>query len=908
MRYTKEQSKYINYSKPTHTKLLACAGSGKTRCIVARMDKLIGSNRYQANQILMLTFSRFTRDDFLHKITNTRIPAQSVQTIDSFAKSIISVESANGSTKQSADQSADQSVDVCLLSYRLAKYLEHSDPHAISAHPILGQIRIIFVDEAQDLNQIQYDIFCALRDKLNILINMVGDPNQNIYQFRDSSDKYLTSFDAKVFVLGSNFRSHESIVEFSKYLRPYQSHPVICTRGSNQCKPLMVFYENEHILETNIIQILVSAQTSGIDLSEFAILSPTRGKMRSHGKSHGLCFVSNILHKARIQFKQFYEESANGDAQSNPIAYAPSKGHVNVLTYMGSKGLEWNYVIIIDANNCLINKRHYTDQTHQADQYLLYVACSRAIHNMYIFSQCGFTSHGIYFNTNRWFASIPWPLYCIDDRFAKEFAFSAVKYTNPINTLESNLGKLIDQLDCYQLDAISGLIGYGERRVVGKKRFYTRAYHTDTNCPVVLLKYLDQLFVMLCDQRDGHARARFDEIEHVIDAKHIVEGLGDDAIQWYRANRTMTWEQFDQSDIHASIKKQIVARFDRSVQFAGHWLATNNYYHSCVLGRKVWIKNMYRKYLVSDDLKVAGNALFYLVVTLHSIETQHYYHIKTKGARYTYILDEWKDMFDELEQYVNGTEHRFVQSNLWVRWSWDGMDNFTDNVVDNVVDSMGGLVPVDSVPLETMPIDSVPVDSVPLETMSVDSVPVDSVPVDSVPIDSVPIETMPIETMPIDSVPIETMPIETMPIDSVPLETMPIETMPIETLLVNIVPVDARPITCRLDRIDSNGSVWFVRCAMDITLRHTIYAILGTAIHRDMGTCGDMGTHGNMGTHENMGAHGNIETYEDMGIDMENQTDVIGLNYLNLLKGDESVYRYNVDRQTINKIWQIMLS
>jgi hypothetical protein len=63
-----------------------------------------------------------------------------------------------------------------------------------------------------------------------------------------------------------------------------------------------------------------------------------------------------------------------------------------------------------------------------------------------------------------------------------------------------------------------------------------------------------------------------------------------------------------------------------------------------------------------------------------------------------------------------------------------------------------------------------------------------------------------------------------------------------------------------------------------------------------------------MGTHENMGAHGNIETYEDMGIDMENQTDVIGLNYLNLLKGDESVYRYNVDRQTINKIWQIMLS
>ncbi len=70
--YTDEQLEYINYNGPEDTKLLACAGSGKTRCIIARMDRLIKDDIYDIQNILMLTFSRFTKDDFtkkLHHIT-----------------------------------------------------------------------------------------------------------------------------------------------------------------------------------------------------------------------------------------------------------------------------------------------------------------------------------------------------------------------------------------------------------------------------------------------------------------------------------------------------------------------------------------------------------------------------------------------------------------------------------------------------------------------------------------------------------------------------------------------------------------------------------------------------------------------------------------------------------------------
>ena len=91
--YTDEQLNYINYdNKDNHTKLLACAGSGKTRCIIARINKLIEKKVYNPDEILMLTFSRFTRDDFMNKIKSyggTHIDTNSIKTIDKFAKQII---------------------------------------------------------------------------------------------------------------------------------------------------------------------------------------------------------------------------------------------------------------------------------------------------------------------------------------------------------------------------------------------------------------------------------------------------------------------------------------------------------------------------------------------------------------------------------------------------------------------------------------------------------------------------------------------------------------------------------------------------------------------------------------------------------------------------------------------------
>ena len=91
-KYTEQQTKYITNDIIEDTKLLACAGSGKTFGIINRIDYLIKTKKFNNTEILMLTFSRFTRDDFLNKIKKydvTTINDKYVRTIDSFAKSLI---------------------------------------------------------------------------------------------------------------------------------------------------------------------------------------------------------------------------------------------------------------------------------------------------------------------------------------------------------------------------------------------------------------------------------------------------------------------------------------------------------------------------------------------------------------------------------------------------------------------------------------------------------------------------------------------------------------------------------------------------------------------------------------------------------------------------------------------------
>lgn len=664
--FTEEQRKYINFDKLIDTKLLACAGSGKTRCIIFKLDRLIRKKIVSPNEILMLTFSKFTRDDFIGRIEKYNVKSinsTSIRTIDEYAKKIID-----------ADDNSD--TDVSLLSYKFMHYLEQTDVEELKKNINLSQIKCIFVDEAQDLNQTQYNILILMKNKLGASINLVGDPNQNIYQFRNSSDKYLNEFEAKTFYLTINFRSFDSIIEFSKYLRPNNETKITGALGKSKHKPNIIFHENDSELEAHIMDFLTRAKKNKINFKDIAILSPTRGRMKGYGESHGLCLISNLLYKNKIKFKQFYEEAT--DEIDTGIKYCPEDGKLNVLTYMGSKGLEWKYVLLVDAHVCLINKRSFSIEKHNNDRYLLYVACSRAINNMIIYSRYKFSEGNLSFYLNPWFEHIPSHLYDMDKRLEKYFKYPNVK-PKDMNIGEKRITKIIDNFDDVTLDRLSTIIN---KKTTAKTSIYDDYSKTITS-NVFMGKYVEKLFFAYYRITHGLPRQKYIDVENIVDSKHVVMDINVYVSEWYYRNRDcLTWQNFDiDKKIPGKLDKTIIEcvenRFSREIELSDHTLINDGYYKSFILSVKDTIGKYYDLYMNSNDSALIRESIFYITVLMHSLETQHYYHTTSGGKKFKYMLKEYSNLFYAIELYAGTTEINITDTNVMMsKWGIVGEIDF----------------------------------------------------------------------------------------------------------------------------------------------------------------------------------------------------------------------------------------
>lgn len=108
--------------------------------------------------------------------------------------------------------------DLLLLVYRL-----------LVENPKLAELyrrlyRFVCIDEAQDMNEAQYAVICALCcDGFNNLM-MVGDPRQSIYGFNTSGPEYMErfgqDFEAKKLELTANYRSSKAVVSLAQRLDP----------------------------------------------------------------------------------------------------------------------------------------------------------------------------------------------------------------------------------------------------------------------------------------------------------------------------------------------------------------------------------------------------------------------------------------------------------------------------------------------------------------------------------------------------------------------------------------------------------------------------------------------------------------------------------------------------------------
>ena len=202
---SEEQLEVMNDSDSQFIVVAAGPGSGKTRLLVRKLASLLTVEQIPAEQLLMLTFSRAAATEFkirLRKIV-PNLTNIAIKTFHSFCFDLLGRKGDLISIKE-----------IIPLATELIK-ANQVEPKSITK-------QVIVIDEAQDMDENEYNLLEALIERNeNIKIIAVGDDDQNIYEFRKSNSKYMSSFlkkdNSKKYELTTNYRSAKEIIEFSNY-------------------------------------------------------------------------------------------------------------------------------------------------------------------------------------------------------------------------------------------------------------------------------------------------------------------------------------------------------------------------------------------------------------------------------------------------------------------------------------------------------------------------------------------------------------------------------------------------------------------------------------------------------------------------------------------------------------------
>lgn len=184
--------------------VLAGPGSGKTKLLVHKLAASYLMENLKHEQILMLTFSRSAVTEFKKRLYTLIGNAAAFIEIKTFHSYCFDLLGRIGDLRE-----ADNIIRSAITSIQE----ERVEPNRIAK-------LLLLIDEAQDMNADEYaliELLAQQNGEMRLII--VGDDDQNIFEFRQSSSKYLqafiTKYQAQRYDLLENFRSDVSLVEFT---------------------------------------------------------------------------------------------------------------------------------------------------------------------------------------------------------------------------------------------------------------------------------------------------------------------------------------------------------------------------------------------------------------------------------------------------------------------------------------------------------------------------------------------------------------------------------------------------------------------------------------------------------------------------------------------------------------------
>ena len=326
--------------------IIACAGSGKTTTIINKVLYMIKYLNCLPKDFILTTFTKNAAEEMINRMKNhideSIINELTIGTFHSIA--LLEIIKNNFKIEENEPESMPEEY--------LIKYLELLNNNYKIPY------KYIFIDEYQDINQLQYEIIKKWYNVCSLLI-VVGDDQQNIYTFRNTSIQYILNFcedfNGSYKYLNTNYRCNKGIVDMTNSIISFNTDIIkkdIYANSEDKKKPKIRFFQNEIKEKEYILNYIKKTKEIEPNIS-IAILSRTNKKLYK---------IENYLLLNNIETQLLENETKNNNK-------------IYLCTIHGSKGLEFDNVILI---NCIDGSFPIVGADIQEERRLFYVACTRA--------------------------------------------------------------------------------------------------------------------------------------------------------------------------------------------------------------------------------------------------------------------------------------------------------------------------------------------------------------------------------------------------------------------------------------------------------------------------------------------------------------------------------------------------
>ena len=267
-----------------------------------------------------------------------------------------------------------------LLSEAIA--LLRDDPSVLAS--FRHRVRSIYVDEAQDMNPLQFmllrqmagddpDLFC------------VGDPNQSIYGFNGANPQLLQEIvhtwpDTVVLDLTRNHRSTANIIAVANTLLEEGAASIVPATDDGET-PIVRGYDTDAEEAQHVATWLAAKHQPGSPWRSMTVLARTNAQLE---------LIASYLDATSIPYeRRGPEHSPASDILTSDVATRrvddDSEDAVALSTIHRAKGLEFQHVASVGwAEGQLPNYNATTDSELAEEQRLAYVALSRAERSLLI--------------------------------------------------------------------------------------------------------------------------------------------------------------------------------------------------------------------------------------------------------------------------------------------------------------------------------------------------------------------------------------------------------------------------------------------------------------------------------------------------------------------------------------------